>query len=71
MYFIVGIGILILLLRVFNLVPQFSNKLWGYIDSVIIGAASLILLSRLPSFIAGVILTLAIIYAYRKGLFNK
>ena len=71
MYYIVGVAILILLLRAFNLVPKFSNKLWGYIDSIIVGAASLILLSRLPPFIAGVILTLGIIYAYRKGFFNK
>jgi len=71
MYYILGVALLILLLRAFDLLPKLENKFWWYIDSILLGVAFLILLSRFPPFFAGIFLTLAIIYAYRKGFFNK
>jgi hypothetical protein len=71
MYLIIGVAILILLLRTFDLLPKLENKFWRYLDSLIIGVALLILLSRLNPLLVGMILTLGIIYAYRKGFFTR
>lgn len=71
MYYILGVAILILLLRTLDAFPKLENKFWWYMDSLLLLIAFLILLSRFPPFVAGIFLTLAIIYAYRKGFLNK
>jgi multisubunit Na+/H+ antiporter MnhB subunit len=71
MYYFIAIAVLILILRTFNLVPQLSNKFWRSVDYAIIGAAFLILLTRIPPFVSGVLLTSIAFYAYKKGFFNK
>ena len=71
MYYIIGAAILILLLRSFDLLPKLENKFWRSVDSLILVIAALALLSRFPPFVAGIFLTLATIYAYRKGFFSK
>ena len=70
MYIIVATASLILIIRYFNLLPKFSSKFWGYVDTLIIATAFLILLSRLPAFVAGVVLTVSVFVAYKKGYFN-
>ena len=71
MYYIIAVAILILLLRTFNLIPQLSNKFWRSVDYAIVGIAFLIFLTRIPSFISGVLLTSIAFYAYKKGFFDK
>ena len=70
MYIIIATAALILIIRYFNLLPKFSSKFWGYVDTLIIATAFLILLSRLPALVGGVVVTVSVFVAYKKGYFN-
>ena len=71
MYYIIAVAIIVLILRTFNLVPQLSNKFWRSVYYGIVAVAFLIFLTRIPSFISGVLLTSIAFYAYKKGFFDK
>ena len=59
------------ILRYFNLVPKMTSKFWTYVDYVLALAAFVLLLSRIPPFFSGVLLTVVAAYAWRKGYFDK
>ena len=55
----------------FNLVPEMTTKFWTYDDYVLALAAFVLLLSSIPPFFSGGLLTVVAAYAWRKGYFDK
>ena len=54
-----------------NLIPKMTNKFWTYVDYALVLIAFVLLLSRIPPFFAGILLTVVSGYAWRKGFFDK
>tara|TARA_B100001142_G_scaffold42290_1_gene38146 strand:+ start:621 stop:902 length:282 start_codon:yes stop_codon:yes gene_type:complete len=71
MYYLLTGIIAVSILRYFNLVPKMTSKFWTYIDYILALAAFVLLLSRIPPFFSGVLLTVVAAYAWRKGYFDK
>jgi len=71
MYYLLTGIIAVSILRYFNLVPKMTSKFWTYIDYILALAAFVLLLSRIPPFFSGVLLTVVAGYAWRKGFFDK
>ncbi len=66
MYYLIVFVAVILVLRLFNLLP-----FWRYVDYTIAGIAFILFLVRIPPFISGIVLSAVTYYAYRKGFFDK
>ena len=71
MYYLLTGIVVVSILRYFNLVPKMTSKFWTYVDYVLGLIGFVLLLSRIPPFFAGILLTVVIGYAWRKGFFNK
>ena len=71
MYYLLTGIIAVSILRYFNLVPKMTSKFWTYVDYVLALATFVLLLSRIPPFFSGVLLTVVAGYAWRKGFFDK
>ena len=71
MYYLIVFVAIILVLRLFNLLPKLSNKFWRYVDYTIAGIAFILFLVRIPPFFSGIVLSAVTYYAYRKGFFDK
>ena len=71
MYYLLTGIIAVSILRYFNLIPEMTSKFWTYVDYVLALAAFVLLLSRIPPFFSGVLLTVVAGYAWRKGYFDK
>jgi len=71
MYYLLTGIIAVSILRYFNLIPKMTSKFWTYVDYVLALAAFVLLLSRIPPFFSGVLLTVVALYAWRKGYFDK
>lgn len=71
MYYLLTGIIAVSILRYFNLVPKMTSKFWTYVDYVLALGAFVLLLSRIPPFFSGVLLTVVALYAWRKGYFDK
>jgi hypothetical protein len=71
MYYLLTGIIAVSILRYFNLVPKMTSKFWTYVDYVLALGAFVLLLSRIPPFFSGVLLTVVAAYAWRKGYFDK
>jgi len=71
MYYLLTGIIAVSILRYFNLIPKMTSKFWTYVDYALVLIAFVLLLSRIPPFFAGILLTVVIVYAWRKGFFNK
>ncbi|GIS38311.1 MAG: hypothetical protein Ct9H90mP10_07120 [Actinomycetota bacterium] len=58
MYYLIVFVAIILVLRLFNLLPKLSNKFWRYVDYTIAGIAFILFLVRIPPFFfPGVVLS--------------
>ena len=71
MYYFLGAVLFLTVLRYFNLIPQLSNKFWRYVDYAVMLFGFVVFLSRIPPFLAGVVLSGVVFYAWQKGFFNK
>ena len=71
MYYLIVFVTVILVLRLFNLLPKLSNKFWRYVDYTIAGVAFILFLLRIPPFFSGIVLSGVTYYAYKKGFFDK
>ena len=71
MYYLLTGIIAVSILRYFNLVPKMTSKFWTYVVYILALAAFVLLLSRIPPFFSGVLLTVVVRYAWRKGYFDK
>jgi hypothetical protein len=48
-----------------------TSKFWKYVDYALVLIGFVLLLSRIPPFFSGMLLTVAAVYAWRKGFFDK
>lgn len=71
MYYLIAAILILTAFRYFNLIPKLSNKFWNYVDYALALAAFVLLLSRIPPFFSGVILTVVLVIAWQKGFFDK
>ena len=71
MYYLLTGIIAVSILRYFNLIPKMTSKFWIYVDYALVIIAFVLLLSRIPPFFAGILLTGVAGYAWRKGFFDK
>ena len=71
MYYLLTGIIAVSILRYFNLIQKMTSRFWKYVDYVMGLVAFVLLLSRIPPFFAGILLTVVIGYAWRKGYFDK
>jgi hypothetical protein len=71
MYYLIAAILILTAFRYFNLIPKLSNKFWNYVDYAFTVAAFVLLLSRIPPFFSGVILTVVLVIAWQKGFFDK
>lgn len=71
MYYLLTGIIAVSILRYFNLIPKMTSKFWTYVDYVLALVAFVLLLSRMPPFFSGVLLTVVAVFAWRKGYFDK
>ena len=71
MYYLLTGIIVVSILRYFNLIPKMTSKFWTYVDYVLAIVAFVLLLSRVPPFFAGVLLTFVVGYGWKKGFFDK
>jgi len=71
MYYLIAAILILTAFRYFNLIPKLSNKFWNYVDYAFALAAFVLLLSRIPPFFSGVILTVVLFIAWQKGFFDK
>ncbi len=71
MYYLLTGIVVVSILRYFNLIPKMTSKFWIYVDYALVLIAFVLLLSRIPLFFSGILLTVAAVYAWRKGFFDK
>ena len=71
MYYLLTGIIAVSILRYFNLIPKMTSKFWTYVDYVIVLIGLVLLLSRLPPFFSGILLSVVAGYAWRKVFFDK
>ena len=71
MYYLLTGIIAVSILRYFNLIPKMTSNFWTYLDYAMVIVAFVLLLSRIPPFFAGILLTAVAGYAWRKGFFDK
>jgi hypothetical protein len=71
MYYLLAAAVILIIFRYFNLIPQLSNKFWQFVDYVFVFIGFVLLLSRIPPFFSGILLTLVLVIAWQKGFFNK
>ena len=71
MYYLLTGIIAVSILRYFNLIPKMTSKFWTYVDYALVLVAFVLLLSRIPPFFSGVLLTVVAAYAWKKGFFDK
>ena len=71
MYYLLTGIVIVSILRYFNLIPKMTSKFWKYVDYALVLIAFVLLLSRIPPFFSGILLTVAAGYAWRKGFFDK
>ena len=71
MYYLLTGIIAVSILRYFNLIQKMTSKFWTYLDYAMVIVAFVLLLSRIPPFFAGILLTAVAGYAWRKGFFDK
>jgi len=71
MYYLLAAAVILIIFRYFNLIPQLSSKFWQYVDYVFVFIGFVLLLSRIPPFFSGILLTLVLVIAWQKGFFNK
>ena len=71
MYYLLTGIIAVSILRYFNLISKMTSKFWTYLDYAMVIVAFVLLLSRIPPFFAGILLTAVAGYAWRKGFFDK
>ncbi len=71
MYYLLTGIVVVSILRYFNLIPKMTSKFWTYVDYALVFIAFVLLLSRIPSFFSGILLTVVAGYAWRKGFFDK
>ena len=71
MYYLLTGIVVVSILRYFNLIPKMTSKFWKYVDYALVLSGFVLLLSRIPPFFSGMLLTVAAVYAWRKGFFDK
>jgi len=71
MYYLLASGLVLIIFRYFNLIPNLSNKFWRYVDYLLLISAFVIVLSRIPPFFSGILLSATIFFAWKKGWFDK
>ena len=71
MYYLLTGIIAVSILRYFNLIPKMTSKFLTYVAYVIVLIGFVLLLSRIPPFFSGILLTVVVGYAWRKGFFDK
>ena len=71
MYYLLASGLVLIIFRYFNLIPNLSNKFWRYVDYLLLISAFVIVLSRIPPFFSGILLSATIFLAWKKGWFDK
>ena len=57
MYYLFTSVLILIVFRYFNLIPSLSNKFWRYVDYALIVIAFVVLLSRIPPFFSGILLS--------------
>ncbi|MDB4814430.1 hypothetical protein OAH54_03375 [Acidimicrobiia bacterium] len=67
MYYLLASGLVLIIFRYFNLIPSLSNKFWKYVDYLLLISAFVTLLSRIPPFFSGILLSAVVFFAWRKG----
>ena len=71
MYYLLTGIVVVSILRYFNLIPKMTSKFWKYVDYALVLIGFVLILSRIPPFFSGMLLTVAAVYAWRKGFFDK
>ena len=71
MYYLLTGIVVVSILRYFNLIPKMTSKFWTYVDYALVLVVFVLLLSRIPPFFSGVLLTVVAAYAWKKGFFDK
>jgi hypothetical protein len=71
MYYLLASVLVLIVFRYFNLIPSLSNKFWRYVDYVFTVAAFVVLLSRIPPFFSGILLSGVVFIFWKKGWLDK
>ena len=71
MYYLFTTVLILIVFRYFNLIPSLSNKFWRYVDYALIVIAFVVLLSRIPPFFSGILLSGVIFLAWKQDWFKK
>tara|TARA_B100001093_G_scaffold100768_1_gene92878 strand:+ start:1912 stop:2133 length:222 start_codon:yes stop_codon:yes gene_type:complete len=71
MYYLFTSVLILIVFRYFNLIPSLSNKFWRYVDYALIVIAFVVLLSRIPPFFSGILLSGVIFLAWKQDWFKK
>ena len=71
MYYLLTSVLILIVFRYFNLIPSLSNKFWRYVDYALIVIAFVVLLSRIPPFFSGILLSGVIFLAWKQDWFKK
>jgi len=71
MYYLFTSVLILIVFRYFNLIPSLSNKFWRYVDYAFIVVAFVVLLSRIPPFFSGILLSGVIFLAWKQDWFKK
>ena len=71
MYYLLTGIVVVSILRYFNLIPKMTSEFWKYVDYALVLIGVVLLLSRIPPFFSGMLLTVVAVYAWRKGFFDK